>query len=544
MGAPVRSGRPGPPRSRRGGRSSRARSTPSRERSAPARRRSSNAPGLGLRAPPAGRNSRRGVPNPRSAGPGSRRGAPASRGPSARPSRDASVVEGVERERQAPRQRRRERLAPGAERPQVLGHARTKIRLELREETEIAEPLLLREQQVDPLGERRARAQVRPPLLADPLRLCRRAEPREGGVEPGLVEAEARGGRGARASGGAERMQELVVLAVLERRARGRGDRGARRGRPPRARRRRDRASRRGAPRGSRRGGHRAAAGTARGPPALRRGAGRRARAARAAAPGGATTRSRARWTTMPAAFAFLLRPRPALLPRGGGATAPERKARPARPPPPADSAPRALGRRPRRRASRGPCRRARAARAAVAGGGSARIARAARSSSQDSGERAARISRVPAWRPASAHQRATRSSSSASISAMAGRNVRRAAARVKHRRRSRLPLVRVRGSLPRMSPGTKDGGIGRTPAAVRSLRWILFALLFTSAALTLVGVPELARSVAVRRAGRAPRSPSLSRSSPCSSPVTPRTGSCSCGRGGTRRARRSCRWR
>ncbi len=99
----------------------------------------------------------------------------------------------------------------------MLGHPRTKIRLELREETEIAEPLLLCEQQVDPLGERRLRSQVRPALLADPLRVCRRAEPREGGVEPRLVEAEARGGRGARASGGAERMQELVVLAVLER---------------------------------------------------------------------------------------------------------------------------------------------------------------------------------------------------------------------------------------------------------------------------------------------------------------------------------------
>jgi hypothetical protein len=47
------------------------------------------------------------------------------------------------------------------------------------------------------------------------------------------------------------------------------------------------------------------------------------------------------------------------------------------------------------------------------------------------------------------------------------------------------------------MSPGTKRGGNGRTPAAVRSLRWILIALLFASAALTLVGVPELARSVA-----------------------------------------------
>lgn len=47
------------------------------------------------------------------------------------------------------------------------------------------------------------------------------------------------------------------------------------------------------------------------------------------------------------------------------------------------------------------------------------------------------------------------------------------------------------------MSPGTKDGGNGRTPASVRSLRWILFALLLAAAVLTLVGVPELARSVA-----------------------------------------------
>jgi hypothetical protein len=98
----------------------------------------------------------------------------------------------------------------------VLGQARAKIRLELREETEIAAPLLLREQQVDRSRSSRARAGPTA-ALADPLRLCRRAEPREGGVEPGLVEAEARGGRGPRASGGAERMQELVVLAVLER---------------------------------------------------------------------------------------------------------------------------------------------------------------------------------------------------------------------------------------------------------------------------------------------------------------------------------------
>jgi hypothetical protein len=48
------------------------------------------------------------------------------------------------------------------------------------------------------------------------------------------------------------------------------------------------------------------------------------------------------------------------------------------------------------------------------------------------------------------------------------------------------------------MATGTKDGGNGRIPASIRSLRWILFALLFAAAVLTLVGVPELARSVAV----------------------------------------------
>lgn len=99
----------------------------------------------------------------------------------------------------------------------MLGQARAEIRLDLLEEAEIAEPLLLREQQVDPLRERSARAQVQPPLLADPLRRSGRAEPRERGLEPGLVEAEAGGGRGARASDGAQRMQELVVLAMLER---------------------------------------------------------------------------------------------------------------------------------------------------------------------------------------------------------------------------------------------------------------------------------------------------------------------------------------
>ncbi len=52
------------------------------------------------------------------------------------------------------------------------------------------------------------------------------------------------------------------------------------------------------------------------------------------------------------------------------------------------------------------------------------------------------------------------------------------------------------------MSP-SRGALAGRTPASVRALRWILFALLLSAAALTLLGVPELGRAVA---AGRWPR--------------------------------------
>lgn len=51
------------------------------------------------------------------------------------------------------------------------------------------------------------------------------------------------------------------------------------------------------------------------------------------------------------------------------------------------------------------------------------------------------------------------------------------------------------------MSPGTRDPA-ARLPPAVRALRWILIALLLLSAALTLVGLPELQEAVA---AGRMP---------------------------------------
>jgi len=53
------------------------------------------------------------------------------------------------------------------------------------------------------------------------------------------------------------------------------------------------------------------------------------------------------------------------------------------------------------------------------------------------------------------------------------------------------------------MPNGIRSGGGGKLPPFVRSLRWILFALLLVSAALTLVGLPELQREVA---AGRWPR--------------------------------------
>jgi HEAT repeat protein len=42
--------------------------------------------------------------------------------------------------------------------------------------------------------------------------------------------------------------------------------------------------------------------------------------------------------------------------------------------------------------------------------------------------------------------------------------------------------------------------GAGRSPPSVRTLRWVLFALLLASAALTLVGLPGLQRAVASGR--------------------------------------------
>lgn len=49
------------------------------------------------------------------------------------------------------------------------------------------------------------------------------------------------------------------------------------------------------------------------------------------------------------------------------------------------------------------------------------------------------------------------------------------------------------------MRPGKEDGR-GRTPRSVRTARWVLFGLLFLTAALTLVGMPSLQRAVAQGR--------------------------------------------
>jgi hypothetical protein len=99
----------------------------------------------------------------------------------------------------------------------MFRQACAQVRLELAEEPEVAQPVLLPEQQMNALGEGCARAQVGASLLSDSLRVGHGAEPREGGVEASLVEPEGRGGSGARAAGGAERVQELVVLAPVER---------------------------------------------------------------------------------------------------------------------------------------------------------------------------------------------------------------------------------------------------------------------------------------------------------------------------------------
>src|SRR5512146_2443738 len=50
------------------------------------------------------------------------------------------------------------------------------------------------------------------------------------------------------------------------------------------------------------------------------------------------------------------------------------------------------------------------------------------------------------------------------------------------------------------MADGATGARVGRTPKAVRAARWVLFALLLASAALTLFGLPELQRAVAAWR--------------------------------------------
>jgi hypothetical protein len=50
------------------------------------------------------------------------------------------------------------------------------------------------------------------------------------------------------------------------------------------------------------------------------------------------------------------------------------------------------------------------------------------------------------------------------------------------------------------MVEGATDGTPSRTPPSVKVARWVLFALLIASAALTLFGVPEMQRAVAAGR--------------------------------------------
>jgi hypothetical protein len=99
----------------------------------------------------------------------------------------------------------------------VLGQARPQVLLDLVEEPEIAQPSLVDEEEPHALGDRGAAAELGAALLADPLGVARGTEADEGGLEPGGVEAEPGGGRGADAAGGAQRVEQLVPLAPLER---------------------------------------------------------------------------------------------------------------------------------------------------------------------------------------------------------------------------------------------------------------------------------------------------------------------------------------
>jgi hypothetical protein len=107
------------------------------------------------------------------------------------------------RERQAPGQGGRHGRRAAAERAEVLGEARAQVLLDLREEAEVAQARLLPEDEPDPLRERRPRAELGAARVADAFGLRGRAEPGEGRVERGGVEADARGGGGAHAARGA-----------------------------------------------------------------------------------------------------------------------------------------------------------------------------------------------------------------------------------------------------------------------------------------------------------------------------------------------------
>jgi hypothetical protein len=100
----------------------------------------------------------------------------------------------------------------------VLGKARAEVLLELRDQAEVAQARLVREQEPNAFREGSAAAEAGAPVVADTLRVPGGAEPRQRRIERGRIrEPQAGGGHGPHASGGTDRVEGLVALAPLER---------------------------------------------------------------------------------------------------------------------------------------------------------------------------------------------------------------------------------------------------------------------------------------------------------------------------------------
>ncbi len=112
-----------------------------------------------------------------------------------------------------------ERPAHGAQRARVLREPAPQVLLELGEEPEVLEPRAVGEDEAEPLRERRLAPEGRAPLLADLLRGRLRPEPVERVGERGDVEAEPDRRLREDAARGAQRVEELVLLAPRERAA-------------------------------------------------------------------------------------------------------------------------------------------------------------------------------------------------------------------------------------------------------------------------------------------------------------------------------------